>query len=292
MQPIKKLPYNPSLAGMAEISGDIVYAAPSGKPVTLRVITPWNRSKTYPLVVFIQGSGWTYPNIGYNLPHLCDIARQGFVVATVTHRSSNDGFPFPAFLQDVKSAIRYLRAHAAEHCIDPDRVAAYGTSSGGNTSLLLGLTGDDPRYRSEFWPDESDTVRCVVDCFGPTDMLQLFITRHTELGNAAESPEAAAYLTRLLGHDWRTPEGQQAAHDMSPLCIVPEGRALPPMLLLYGDADHVVPYEQGADMYAKLCEKGHDARMICVEGAEHEGNFWSAQVHGEIIAFLKEHLMA
>ncbi|MCB8600020.1 alpha/beta hydrolase, partial [Blautia sp. DFI.9.9] len=68
------------------------------------------------------------------------------IVATVQHRSALDGHAFPAFLQDVKTAIRYLRAHAAEYQIDPDRVGIWGTSSGANAALLTALTPNDPRY--------------------------------------------------------------------------------------------------------------------------------------------------
>ncbi len=289
MNSIKVLPNNPAFAGMAELSGPIVYAQQDPEKQALRLLTPWNREKTYPLVVFIQGSGWTFPNIGYNLPHLGDIAREGFVVATVTHRSSDDGDPFPAFLQDVKSAIRYLRAHAAEHCIDPSRVLAYGTSSGGNTALLLGLTGDAPRYKTDVYPEESDAVNAVVDCFGPTDMMDLFVGRHGELGNAKLDPGAEAYYNRILGHPWNSEEGQQAARDMSPLCILKEGMTLPPMLLLYGDDDHVVPYPQGEMMYEKMTALGYRADLVRVAGAHHEGNFWSAPVREEIIAYLKAH---
>ncbi len=77
---------------------------------------------------------------------------------------------------------------------------------------------------------------------------------------------------------------------MSPLCIVREGAPIPPMLLLYGDADRVVPYEQGERMYHRLCECGCDAEMIRVTGAEHEGNFWSVPVREAIIAYLNAHV--
>ncbi len=281
MREIKIIPNNPDLAGMAEVIPGVTFAAEGGQDIKMTLITPWNKQKTYPLVVFIQGSGWTFPNVGYNMPHLGDVAREGFVVAMVTHRSANDGHPFPAFLQDVKSAIRFLRAHADEYHIDPARVAAYGTSSGGNTALLLGLTGDDERYRSAVHPEQSDAVTAVVDVFGPTDMVSLF---------QPEKAQDNGYYERLVGHRWDTPEAAQAAHDMSPLCIVQEGRKLPPMLLLYGDADRVVPYDQGERMYQRLCGAGHDARMVRVTGAEHEGNFWSAAVRAEIINYLKEHV--
>lgn len=296
MKPIKTIPYNPALDGIAEVTPDIVYATEAGRSpagsqeLTLRIVKPWknklNEDRTYPLIVFIQGSGWTFPNVNYHLPQICPFAAAGYVVATVTHRSTADGHPSPAFLRDVKSAIRYLRAHAEEHQIDPTRVAAWGTSSGGNTALLLGLTGDDPRYVSDVHPEQSDAVKAVVDVFGPTDMMSLFVGRHGDVETAQLDPGAEAYYNRILGKPWNTPEGRAAADTMSPLQILREGMALPPMQLLYGDADPVVPFDQGERMYEKLCALGYDAEFVRVTGAEHEGNFWSQAVLDEIRAWL------
>lgn len=290
MKPIKVIPYNPLLEGLAESTGDIVFAHEDGKDITLRILKPWkndlNKDKRYPLIVFIQGSGWTFPNIGYHLPHITQFAMAGYVVATVTHRSCNDGHPAPAFLQDVKSAIRYLRAHADEHQIDPTRVAAWGTSSGGNTALLLGMTGDDPRYTSSVHPEQSDAVKVVVDVFGPTDMMSLFVTRHGDIDTVQLDPGVEAYYNRILGDAWNTPEGRAVADSISPLQLLREGMALPPMQLLYGDADPVVPYDQGERLYEKMTALGYDAEFVRVTGAEHEGNFWSQAILDEIKAYI------
>lgn len=273
---------NPALNGLAEISPDIVYAEHGGKKLTMRVLTPWrngvNEACRYPLILFIQGSGWTFPNINYEIPQLGWYARHGYVVATVTHRSSAEGFPFPAFLEDVKCALRYLRAHAEEFRINPDKVTAFGTSSGGNTALLLGLTGDDARYKTAEFADQSDAVSAVVEAFGPADMAAL---RDYYTGGDSTKP----FLTGLLGED---PEvNAKNTHDMSPLCIVRDGAEYPPFLLLHGNADPVVPYEtQAVPMADRLDAAGCDVTLIRVEGAEHEGNFWSDELHGMILEFI------
>ena len=290
MKSIKTIAYNPLLAGLAESTPDIVFSSEGGQDVTLRILKPWKndltKDKRYPLIVFIQGSGWTSPNIGYHLPHIGRFAMAGYVVATVTHRSCNEGHPAPAFLRDVKAAVRYLRAHAEEHQIDPTRVATWGTSSGGNTALLLGLTGDDKRYVSDVHPEQSDAVKAVVDVFGPTDMMSLFVTRFGPYETAELDPGMEEYFNRILGASWKTAEGRAAADAISPLQLLHEGMDLPPMQLLYGDADNVVPYDQGTRMYDKLCEYGYEADFVRVLGAEHEGNFWSQAVLDEIMAWL------
>lgn len=278
---------NPTLDNMYRISGDIVYSNAGGKPLTMRVIHPWknanNADRRYPLILFIQGSGWTYPNINSEIPQLSQYARHGYVVATVTHRNCLDGFPFPAFLQDVKCALRYLRANAEEYSIDPERVVAYGTSSGGNTALLLGMTGDDPRYKTDEYANESDSVSAVVECFGPTDMFDMYDFNLNHGGD----PE---FMHSLVGGGIDDEKARSNAHDMSPLLIAKDGVKYPPMLLLHGNADHIVPYEsQGVRMAKRLAEIGCESALVCVEGADHEGDFWSDELHGIVLDFINAH---
>ena len=288
MKNFRSIKNNPTLEGLCEITPDIVYSNVCGRALTMRVLTPWknaaNADRRYPLILFIQGSGWTFPNINYEIPQLAWYARHGYVVATVTHRNCLDGFPFPAFLQDVKCALRYLRAHAEEYRIDGERVAAYGTSSGGNTALLLGLTGDDPRYKTDEYADQSDKVSVVAECFGPTDMFDLykhFLEKGGDIG----------FIRQLLGGDPESETAKSNAHDMSPLLIAKEGEAYPPTLILHGDADTLVPYEsQGVHMFERLGEIGCRVSLVRVEGAEHEGNFWSDELHRIVLEFIDGNL--
>lgn len=284
---IGHLPMNPDLAGQAEFKQNVVY---SQNGQTLTLILPWayRDSRVHlapmPLIVFVQGSGWTSPNLDYQLPLLSRFAEEGIAVATVRHRSTRDGFPFPAFLQDVKCAIRFLRAHAEEYCIDKDRVAAFGTSSGGNTVCLLGVTGDDPRYRTEEYPEESDSVCAVVSCFAPLELVTLFAQR---LAKDREGVEAR--LTSMLGPD-KTQWNEKLAQYSPALQLRPGGR-YPSFLLLHGTGDPVVPYEQMECMYTRLREIGADVRAYYVDGAEHEGNFFSPEVrrviHDELTGKLR-----
>ena len=283
---IGHLPMNPLLKGQAELKQHVVYSA-NGQALTL--ILPWaHRDRRgsidpTPLIVFVQGSGWTKPDLDYELPMLCGYAEEGIAAATVSHRSTSDGHLFPAFLQDVKCAVRFLRAHAEEYNIDKSRVAAFGTSSGGNTVCLMGLTGDDPRYRTEEYPEESDAVCAVVSCFGPMDLTSLFGAR------MARDPEGTgARLAALLGPDralW--PQGLAR---FSPALEVRPGREYPSFLLLHGTRDALVPCEQMERMYAALKRAGARVEAYYVDGAEHEGNFWSPGVRGVIRDRLRQAL--
>lgn len=271
---IGRLPMNPLLTGQAEFRQHVVYSE-NGQELTL--IIPWNHRdprgpvEPSPLIVFIQGSGWTTPNLDYELPMLSRFAEEGVTVATVSHRSTKDGYPFPAFLQDVKCAIRYLRAHAEEYMIDRDKVAAFGTSSGGNTACLLGLTGDDPAYRTEEYPEESDRVCAVAECFGPMELVRLFGQRMEKDPAGAE-----ARLEAMFGPDRSLWNGKLA--EFSPALRVKPGNKYPPFLLLHGTGDPVVPAEQMEIMYRSLKEAGANVSAFYVDGAEHEGNFWGPEV--------------
>lgn len=276
MKEILTLESNPSLEGLSNLRRDVVFASPEGVALHAAIFTPWNEEKRYPAIVFVQGSAWTFPNMEYEIPQLAWYANHGYVVMTVTHRNSKEGHPYPAFLQDVKTAIRFLRHNAEKYLVDPARVAIWGTSSGGNTAMLVQLTGDDPTLKTDEYPDQSDSVCCAVECFGPSDMLAIIPDRSDD-----------ELFRALVGNQ----DVETVARGMSPLYRLREGRAYPPILMLHGDADDIVDYEtQGLRMFEAYQRCGVDASMICVHGAPHEGPFWSWKVHEQILTFLNHHL--
>jgi len=234
-------------------------------------------------VVFIQGSAWTKPNQYWEIPQLSLLARRGFVIATVTHRSCYEA-KAPAFLVDVKSAIRFLRANAEEYNIDPERVCVWGTSSGGNTALLVGMTGDYPEFENDEYPGISTRVQAVVDCFGPTDLVRMMDIQYAEQMKEDDS------LFRALGGGGTPDECRPALERISPILYAEPGRSFPPFLMLHGDADPVVLYEDTERLYRRLTELGCQAELVRVNGAEHEGSFWSEELLEIIFAFIEEKL--
>ena len=273
---------NPMLNGLAMLIPDVEFARADGVSLKMALIAPKWTAAEYkiphgkcPLIVFLQGSGWTFPNIYNQIPQLSRFAQQGYVVATITHRNCLEGHPFPAYLEDAKTAIRFLRAHAEEYSIDPERVCFFGTSSGGNTALLVGLTPDDPKYKGTLYPEQSDRVQVIIDCFGPADVLTLPIMRR-------DFPMTPALVGKR--------EQEEVFREMSPLHHVEAGKPMPPMLLMHGDRDEVVPFDQSERMFEALNKAGCDATFVHVRGAEHEGSFWSATVWDLIDRYLKEHL--
>ena len=279
-------PANPTLKGQASLIQDVPY---SKNGQTLTLILPWapngDRTKIgrIPLIVFVQGSGWNSPpNLNYEIPMLCHYAEEGIAVATVRHRSTADGDVFPAFLIDLKCAVRFLRAHAEEYGIDPSRVAAFGTSSGGNAVCLLGLTGDDPAYKSDEYPDESDAVCSVVSCFAPTDFPALYA------GRKKKQAWYRGLMTERFGPDHS--RWDQQLREFSPACRVIAGKKYPPFLLLHGSGDTLVPYSQMEKLYRALQTADTEVKAVCVDGGAHEGNFWGPEVRAMIHKELTERL--
>lgn len=288
---IKVLHNNPELSMLAYLVPDVVYSYALPEGLKLSLMLPWHEKGATefvkrPLIVFVQGSGWTFPDINRQIPQLSQYARAGFAVATVEYRNSAKGHPFPAYLLDVKTAIRFLRANADKYGIDPDHVCVFGTSSGGNTALLVGLTGDDPRFKTEEYKEYSDKVDCVVECYGPTDLLTMlpdeFIDQmHQPVMDNA--PFIASFRGLVGDMDVR-----QVLHDMSPVNYLDSCDKIPPTLILHGDADEIVPYSQSTMLYEKLCDAGVIAKMICVKDAPHSYSFWSEELYQHVISFIGE----
>jgi len=283
---VMTLPHNPTYEGLLDLKVNIPFLKVDGEELCLQLIKPqWASAekKGFPLVVFIQGSAWTKPNQFWELPQLSQLAARGFVIASVTHRSCFDA-PAPAFLQDVKAAIRFLRKNAAEYDIDKTRVCAFGTSSGGNTALLLGLTGDDPAFETAKHAGESTAVQAVVDCFGPADLPGMvkrwsnFPMKDDNLLYALGGRNPDTYLDTLAL--------------ISPVNYVKPGRELPPFLLLHGDADPVVAYSDSEKMYSLLTENGYQADLVRVTDAPHEGSFWSQPLLEIVFDFIVRQLKA
>lgn len=277
---IEHLPNNPTLQGQAELFPNIQYSK-SGQFLSLLV--PWavNQACEHisprPVIVFVQGSGWTTPNLNFEIPMLSKYAEAGYIVATVSHRSYQDGYKLPTFLKDVKCAIRFLRANAEEYHIDPERLMIYGTSSGGNTALLVGLTGNDEQFKTDEYPEQSDAVNAVAECFGPTDMTNIF-------DNLAGDIEAAEMLKMALGEDESTWIEQLKA--LSPVNLVTPENSQIPFLPLSGTVDPVVPAEHMEKMYLALKEANADVKAYYVDEAVHENNFWSPEVRRAIFDWI------
>lgn len=261
---------------------DVVYVDYGDVERRLQVIMPQREGYKFPLIVFIQGSAWKKQDLYAAIPNLAHIAAKGYVIVSVEIRHT-DIARFPAALEDVKCAIRYMRKHAAQYGVDPKRVAVWGDSSGGHLALMTGLTIG--QYNNGQYSEQSDEVSAVIDYYGVSDLLTL--GRYNDLldHDAADSPEGLLIGGRVKDH-------LELAKTASPLHQDLD-RILPPFLIVHGDSDHVVHVNQSIEMYKALKEKGQKVMFYKVIGADHGTGVWNDQVlaitEKFLAAFLHRH---
>ncbi len=125
-----------------------------------------------PCIVYVQGSAWMKQNVYANLPQLMEFAKRGYVIAIVEYRPSSVA-PFPAQVQDAKTAIRFMRKNANTYGVDEDNVFIWGDSSGGHTALMVGLTTNNSELDTDDLNGYATKVNAVVDFYGPTDITKM-----------------------------------------------------------------------------------------------------------------------
>ena len=157
---------------------DVVFATralPDGKSMDLLmdVQIPMPRGKRHPLVIYVPGGGFMLAAKEQALNLRTYVAHAGFVVASVQYRTMLNGATFRDGVADVKSAIRYLRAHAQKYDIDAERVAVWGESAGGYLVAMVGLTNGVKSFDVGNDLDRNSDVQAVVDKFGPSDVSKI-----------------------------------------------------------------------------------------------------------------------
>ncbi|HTJ77719.1 MAG TPA: alpha/beta hydrolase [Rariglobus sp.] len=233
-----------------------------------------------PLIIWIHGGGWKSGD-KRQCPAI-RFAREGYAVASIGYRLSEDAV-FPAQIEDCKAAIRWLRVHAAEYHLDPDRFAAWGSSAGGHLVALLGVTGKTREFDVGANLKTSSAVQLVIDFYGPAD----FLTMGSMSGpqsrldhDAPDSPEA-----KLLGGAIQKNPG--LARRASPITYVQAGA--PPFLIVHGDADQTVPVGQSKLLDEKLRAAGNRSTLHIVKGGGH-GTLFGPEVFRLTEDFLNTHL--
>lgn len=250
-------------AGFAGLMLDagIVFAAVDGHPLRLNVVRPAVRdSAPVPAVIWVHGGGWVEGDYNNGTAWWCCplIARAGFVALSVEYRLSPEAV-FPAQIHDVKSAIRWTRAHAAALGVDPNRIGIWGHSAGGHLAALAGVSGDLPELEGTAGlTGYSSAVQAVVAGSPPTDFL-------ADDDGQESNEEVMGYVIGLFGGI--EPEKRELMRLASPVAHVT--RNAPPMLIVHGDADDVVPVSQADELVAALRDAGVHVEYERLPGADH-----------------------
>ena len=273
---------------------NVEYECVDGVSRVLQILIPNSRnfkaprdgraaSRTYPCVVYVQGSAWMRQDVYGNLPCIARLADLGYVVAVVQYRDSSVT-SFPAPVQDARNAIRFMRTHAEEFAVDPARMAVMGDSSGGHTAVYAGILHDDDSEANLF-PGVSAEVRCIVNYYGSTDLTFDDSNPSTPNHNLPDSPEGL----EMGGINLR--EDRAARELLSVRCNIDESTEIAPVLTLHGTKDRIVNTRCSVLLHQRLVECGHSSQLYLLRGADHGGvEFWTPEVLGIVDGFLREHL--
>jgi acetyl esterase/lipase len=272
------------LDGVA-VERDIVYNQDSRRPLTLHLLQPTRPSVTpRAAIAYFHGGAFRHGTKDRGIEILAPVVRQGYVGATIEYRFSGE-VKFPLPIHDCKCAIRFLRAKGAVLGVDPNRIAAAGHSSGGYMATMMGVTDGVAEFDGDGgWPDHSSAVQAVCDWFGPTDFLRMNAAGSTQDHDAADSPES-----EFLGGPIR--QNRALADRANPISYVTRARTIPPFLIVHGEADPLVPFNQSELLAAALTAVGAEHRLFRVVGGGHGGPaFQSDEVRALVDGFFEARL--
>ena len=238
--------------GRVSIKEGIVIGEGGGRSLEADILLPPLEEKNRPAVLFIHGGGWIEGDRSQLRGYGILLARLGFVCMCNSYRLSNESI-WPAQVQDVNCAIRYLRANATDLGLDPNRIGVSGNSAGGHLSLMAAATNYDQIFEGVGGSNEvSSEIKAVCAIYPPTTIRQL------EMLNPLEN----AFLM-LMGKEAKKEDFDKA----SPLNYVTED--YPPCMLIHGSADSVVRLKDSTKFYEKLIEFNRPASLHIFSEEEH-----------------------
>ena len=255
---------------------------------------------SFPLIVDCPGSGWAGADGHRHVPYLVSLAKAGFVAASISYRGTyRDDVVFPASVQDMKEAIRFLRANAEMFHIDKERVALLGDSSGGNTAAMAALTGDSPAvlgipqlsFATGEHTEESMAVKACCCVYGPVDLVHVVQDRIAE--NKRLRPEEEPGLPFEAMEIWQETYKEEPERYMkaaSPQYYIHSEQPPVPFLYVIGDDDPIIPVRQGVRFCSALRDAGGRAELVKVAGAGHGNGVWGSEMMDTVIRFFKAYL--
>jgi acetyl esterase/lipase len=264
--------------GEATVTRDIPYVTNPAARQNFDLFLPKNKSaQPFPLVVWIHGGAWMsgskeWDNVKY-------LVRRGYAIASVDYRFAPEA-RFPAQIQDCNAALNFILAHATNYGINPQHFIVAGGSAGGHLALLLGMA----RQEKDFGADPSIKPAAILDFFGPVDFSKMkgdLTDIHSQKG--LDLLQDAG--TKLLG-----PVAEQTAEQIktvSPITYV--SAANPPVLILQGGKDDLVPAVQSERLHEALIQAGVKNQLIALAEAGHDGPLFSTpETAAKVIHFLNE----
>jgi acetyl esterase/lipase len=272
---------------------NVAYAAKS-ETQKLDLYIPNEGTGPFPVIIEIHGGGFIMGSKSGDISPMLEGVKRGYAVASINYRLSGEAL-FPAAINDVKAAIKYLRANAEKYNLDSGKFATWGGSAGGNLSAMAAMSADVPSLVDPSLGNSSfsDAVQAGVDWYGPvyfSTMDAEFKTLGTSgIMGATNSPNSAE--SKYLGKEIGTSEAQNLVEAASPLTYITKND--PPMYIQHGTADRNIPITQSLNFAAKLAAVIGPDKVVFekIEGASHGGaQFTTPQNVANILDFLDKYL--
>lgn len=223
-------------------------------------------SEPLPAIIWVPGGAWRGTDKNQSIAEMQFLAERGFALVSMYYRSSAQAH-YPAQLIDVKAAVRFLRAHAEQYHIDPDRIGMIGRSAGGYLASMAAMNND--LGESEEWSGYSSDIQACCDLFGPVDLSQLLqkTTAEVNSGHSRWNSIKKSHEGALLGGSEETLP--KRAYEASPIHYI--NRAMCPIAIFHGDQDPIVPLKISEDFYDAIVSAGMEdqAEFYEVTGAGH-----------------------
>lgn len=274
---------------------DIAYASQSEKQ-KLDIYIPDEGEGPFPVIIAIHGGGFAWGDKkGGNLAPMLQGLNHGYAVVTVNYRLSSEA-RFPSAINDIKAAIRFIRVNAAQYNLNPNEIALWGDSAGGNLASLAGTTGgtNNCYHISLGNANVSDNVTAVVDWYGPTNFCAM--DEQNKLSGIREKVKFVqtyntdnSFPSKYLGQNIsKVPDLCKQADPTT--YITSE---CPPFLIQHGTMDPVIPMQQSTNFAAAIANKaGQDkVTLTLIEGAGHGGEQFEATDNmAAVFSFLDKYM--
>jgi acetyl esterase/lipase len=253
---------------------DVIYGRKYGMALTMDVLRPKQNPNGLGIILVMSGGWFSGPPNGNLSPWAQPLIDRGYTIFQVVH-GSQPKFAIPEILEDMHRAVRFIRHHAKDYGIDPERIGIIGGSAGGHLSLMQGTAGKsgDPNAKDPI-DRQSSRVQAVACFFPPTDFLNYGAPGNDAIGRGTLKDFAAAFELREFNKEQRkfvTVTDEQRILEMgrqiSPVNHVTAESA--PALIIHGDKDLLVPIQQAGLIIDKLKAAGVDAKLITKPGAAH-----------------------
>lgn len=236
------------------IAPNITYLTANNWGATLDVYTPATPGP-HPTILHIHGGGWTGGTKESVVLRLMPYLEMGFAVVNATYRLARVS-QAPAAVEDCRCALRWVIQNAKEYSFDVNRLVVMGYSAGGHLALMTGMLPASAGLDRQCPGPETIKVSAIVNWYGVTDVADLL-----------DGANVRSYAVQWLGS---RPDRVEVAKRVSPLTYA--RKDLPPILIIHGDADPVVPYQHATRFQAALQQAGATSQFVTIPGGKH-GNF-------------------